>query len=269
MMNDRVKHYFSGKHILITGASSGLGKAVVEALSPYDVTFCLLSRNLEAMKTLVELCGKSHAKFHTDECDVRDRMNVQKVVNRFVEKYGFIDIAWVNAGVGGSTSFHDWDWKQVESILQTNLDGAIYTTQICLEHMVPRRKGAIVGISSAAAMRGLPARSIYSVTKIGLAYYLESLAAELPEIQFTTIYPGFVDTAINRWNPHRFWLMQPDEAAPLMLNAVARKKKNYIYPFKMRLLFRLVQMIPSSVYRKIGRQMKHYGRPSGSSGMQS
>lgn len=269
MMNNRVKHYFNGKHILITGASSGLGKAVVEALSPYDVTFCLLSRNIEAMRTLVESCGGSPAKFYMEKCDVRDRNSVQKGVNRFLEQYGFLDVAWINAGVGSSTSFHDWDWSQVESILRTNLDGAIYTTQICLEHMVPRKKGAIVGISSAAAMRGLPARSIYSVSKIGLSYYLESLAAELPEIQFTTIYPGFVDTPINRGNPHRFWLMQPDKAAPLMLNAVARRKSNYIYPFRMRLLFRLVQIIPSSVYRKIGHRMKHYGRPSDSSGMQS
>src|ERR1041384_7773927 len=99
--------------------------------------------------------------------------------------------------------------------------------------LLAEKKGALVAISSAAAMRGLGGRSIYSMTKVALAYYMESMAAELPLIQFTTIYPGFVDTPINRNNPRRFWVVDAPDAAQRMIRAVARKRISYIYPFQM------------------------------------
>ena len=92
----------------------------------------------------------------------------------------------------------------VEDTIDTNLKGAIYTTMTRLRYMVAQKSGAIVAISSAAAMRGLPGRTIYSMTKVGLEAFIESLATELPEIQFTTIYPGFVDTPINQNNSRHF-----------------------------------------------------------------
>src|SRR5262249_31513080 len=146
-------------------------------------------------------------------------------------------------------------------IIDTNLKGAMYTTMACLRHMMLKKSGAIVAISSAAAMRGLPARGIYSMTKIGMEAFIESLATELPEIQFTTIYPGFVDTPINQNNPRRFWLMQPDKAAQLMTRAVAQRKKVYIYPFRMKLLFHAVRTLPTFLYRPLARRLINVGRP--------
>lgn len=111
-------------------------------------------------------------------------------------------------------------------------------------------------------MRGIGARGVYSLTKIGLTYFLESMAVELSQIQFTVIHPGFVDTAINRGNPNRFWLMMPPRAAQLMISAVAKRKRVYIYPLPMKIFYRLVRMLPAGIYQRLGNKALDYGRPN-------
>lgn len=260
-MNRRLAAFWTGKSVLITGASSGLGYALVEALAPYRIHFGLLSRRLEPMQELTAKLNSSGSQFWLRACDVRNRTEVETAVDDFAKTAGHLDVAWVNSGIGGETSYRRWDWIKIENILQTNLNGALYTAHTCLQHMVPQNQGTIVAISSASAMRGLAGRPIYSITKIGLAYYMEAMAAELPQIQFTTIYPGFVDTAINRGNPRRLWLMMPEQAAQLMIKAVAKRKREYIYPFPMKVVFHLARALPAGIYRWLGGKMIELSRP--------
>jgi short-subunit dehydrogenase len=256
-----VKNYWSNRKVLITGASSGLGAALVRELAKFNVHFGLLSRRIEPMRQLQSELQNSGSKFFIRSCDVQNREQVEQSINAFVAEAGGLDVAWVNSGISGETSFRQWDWKAVEDTIDTNLKGAIYTTMACLRYMTQQKSGAIVAISSAAAMRGLPGRTIYSMTKVGLEAFIESLATELPEIQFTTIYPGFVDTPINQNNSRRFWLMQPDKAAQLMISAVARRKKVYIYPFRMKLLFHAVRSLPTFLYRPLARRLINLSKP--------
>jgi len=256
-----IKEYWSNRKVLITGASSGLGAALVRELAQYQVHFGLFSRRIEPMQQLQSELQNSGSKFFIRSCDVQNREQVEECVDAFVAEAGGLDVAWVNSGIAGDTSFRQWDWKVVEDIIDTNLMGAMYTTMACLRHMTTQKAGAIVAISSAAAMRALPGRGIYSMTKIGLEAFIEGIATELPEIHFTTIYPGFVDTPINQNNPRRFWLMQPDKAAQLMIKAVAQRKKVYIYPFRMKLLFHLVRSLPAFVYRPVARRLINISRP--------
>ena len=188
-MTTNLESYWRDKSVLVTGASSGLGWAVVEALAPYRVSFCLLSRRENKMRELADRLKDSGSAFWIRACDVRNRDEVFSAVNDFVRHRGGLDVAWVNSGHGADASFAKWDWDRIESVLDTNLKGAIYTIRACLEIMVPRKKGAVVGIGSGLAMRGMPAAGVYGLSKIGLDYFMESLAVELPEIQFTMIHP--------------------------------------------------------------------------------
>lgn len=260
-MTRNLENFWRNRRVLITGASSGLGAALVRALSPFDIHFCLLSRRVEPMQDLAKQHSSSGSQFWIRSCDVRKRELVEAVIDEFVNAHGVPDVAWINSGVVGDTSFERWDWSVVENLIDTNLKGALYTAHSCLKHMVPMRQGAVVAISSAAAMRGLGGRSVYSLTKIGLAYYMESMSAELPEIQFTTIFPGFVDTPANRNNPNRFWLLTAEDAAQRMITAVAARKSTYIYPFKMRMLFHAIQALPTPFYRRLSRRMMNITRP--------
>lgn len=260
-MNRAWQTYWQGKSVLITGASSGLGEAVVEALAPYGVKFCLLARRKEKLQALADRLKDSGSSFWFRSVDVRDREAVQAAVQDFSRETGHLDVAWINAGISADTSFRRWDWQKLEDVLDTNLKGAIYATKACLDIMVPQRSGVLVGIGSAASMRGMPARSAYSLSKIALEYFFESMAAELPQLQFTVIHPGFVDTPLNKGNPIRFWLMQPDRAAKLMIRAVMKKKFVYIYPFRMRLLYGLVRAVPRRVFLALVRKAAHLARP--------
>lgn len=247
-MSTKLTSYWQNKSVLITGASSGLGWALVEALAPYQINFCLLSRRVEQMNELATQLKDSGSTFWIRACDVRQREEVNSAVRNFYQQLGRLDIAWVNSGIGANTSFQKWDWEKVESVIDTNLKGAIYTIRACLEIMVPQNYGTIIGIGSAVSMRGIPTRGIYGLTKVGLAYFMESLAAEFPQIQFATIHPGFVDTEINQGQPYRIWLMTPEKAARRMIHAVAQWRKVYIYPFRMKLLYRFSRILPASIY---------------------
>ena len=260
-MMDRLLKFWQAKKVVITGASSGLGAALVGALSSYQVHFCLLSRRVEPMQELVARYSASGSRFWTRACDVKKREEVEAAIGAFVEEVGVPDVAWINSGVVGDTSFQYWKWDVVENIIDTNIKGALYTAHTCLRYMVPQKQGTVVAISSSAAMKGLGGRSIYSLSKVGLAYYMQSMAVELPEIQFTTIFPGFVDTPANRNNPNRFWLITAEDAAQRMIRAVAYKKSTYIYPFKMNLLFHAIRALPEFIYFPIARRLMRMTRP--------
>ncbi|KAA0221488.1 SDR family NAD(P)-dependent oxidoreductase [candidate division KSB1 bacterium] len=261
-MSQRLASYWSGKSVLITGASSGLGAAVTEALAPYNIKFGLLSRRAAPMEELAAKLAHTGSTFWIRACDVREREQVVAAVNAFHQNAGRLDAVWVNSGVSLDTSFRRWTWENADALLNTNLHGAIYTTIASLQIMAPQKSGTIIGIGSAASMRGLPYRSLYSLSKISLAYFLESLAVELPDIQFTMIHPGFVDTPINRGNPRRFWLLSPPQAARLMITAVAKRKHLYIYPWRMSLLYRLVRMAPVALYVNAARKLMHLSKPA-------
>lgn len=142
--------YWTGKSVLITGASSGLGWALAEALAPHDVHLGLLSRREGEMRRLADALRHTRSRFWIHPCDVRDRPAVEQAVSGFVAEAGRLDVAWVNSGIGGETSRQRWDWDFVEGMIDTNLKGAIYTTQACLRVMVPQGRGTLVAISSAA-----------------------------------------------------------------------------------------------------------------------
>ena len=253
--------YWTGKSVLITGASSGLGLALAEALASHNVHLGLLARREAEMRRLADALCHTGSRFWIHPCDVRDRTAVTQAVDGFAAEVGRLDVAWVNSGIGGETSRERWDWDLVEGMIDTNLKGAIHTTQACLRVMARQGGGTLVAISSAAAMRGLPGRGIYSATKIALAYYFEALAVEYPELRFTTIYPGFVDTPINRGNPNRVFLLTPERAASIMLRAVERGRREFIYPWQMKLLFRLTRALPFALYRRVASRTQ-VGRPA-------
>ncbi|MFZ5515166.1 MAG: SDR family NAD(P)-dependent oxidoreductase [Candidatus Zhuqueibacterota bacterium] len=254
-MTKKIATYWTGKSVVVTGASSGLGKAVVEALAPFTIRFCLLSRREEPMLELANSLKSSGSTFWVKRCDVQVREQVYAAIQEFHSVAGSIDAVWVNSGIGSNSSFEKWNWEDVEATIDTNLKGAIYTTRACLEAMVPQGRGTVIAIGSAASMRGLPTRGIYSLTKIGLHYFIESLAAELPMIQFTMIHPGYVETPIISKNMKPLWVMPAEKAARIMIAAVADRKKLLIYPFPMKVLYRLVKLIPLPLYVTVARKI--------------
>ncbi|NOX38674.1 MAG: SDR family NAD(P)-dependent oxidoreductase [Calditrichaeota bacterium] len=259
----RLDRFWQGKRVLITGASSGLGWAVVQALAPYRVHFGLLARREDRLRELADQLRSSGSKFWFRACDVRHRAQVEQAVHDFAQHAGGLDVVWANSGISLDTSFAKWNWQAVEDVIHTNLLGALYTIRAGLEIMVPQGHGHVVGIASVASMRGLPGRGIYSLTKIGLAYYLESLAGELPEIRFHIIHPGYVRTPIIEGNPNVMWVVPADVAARKMIRAVAKGKSRFIFPWQMKWLYHLVQCLPEPLYLWLAKKAAGMTRPAG------
>jgi len=260
-MQHLLETFWRNKSLVITGASSGLGAAITEMLASYSVDFCLLSRRLENMQALADKLQDSGSTFFLQACDVRKREQVYEAIHAFHEKVKRIDVVWVNSGISMDSSIENWTWESFEKLVDTNIKGAIYTAQAGLEIMKKQGHGALVGIGSAASMRGLPRRGIYSMTKVAMEYYMQSVAVESPEIDVTMIHPGFVDTPINKGNPMRFWLLKPEKAARIMVTAVARRKRYLIYPFRMGLLYRFVRALPVRVFDFLGRKLINFSPP--------
>ncbi len=259
-MHKKVVEFWTGKSVLITGASSGIGKAVAEALAPFKVTLGLVSRREDKLLALRDELAGSGSKVWVKSCDVRNRQQIFEVVQAFAEDTGRIDAAWINSGVSMSSYYDDWRWENIDAMLETNLLGAIYSTRACLEIMVPQKSGVIVGVGSASSMRGLPKRGIYSLTKISLEYFFESLSTELPDIQFTTLHPGYVETDINRGNQKLLWRMPAQNAAQIMIEKVAKREKVYVFPWQMRVLYRIIRFVPKSIYPVLGGRLMNLSR---------
>ncbi len=258
----RLRKYWQGRKVVVTGASSGIGRALVEVLAPYGVEFCLLSRRVEPMKELAEHLRESPSHFWIRSCDVRDRTQVAICLQDFANEKGGIDRIWVNSGLSQYTGMDCWSWEAFETMVDTNFKGAVYTIVEGLKIMIPQKEGAILAVGSAASMRGMPGRGVYSATKIGLEYVMDSLAVEYPHIQFTIIHPGFVETPLNSDNPNRIWVVAVQKAARKMISFAAKKGGRYVFPWQMALVYHIIRPMPVRLFRFLaGKLFRRYSRP--------
>ena len=162
------------KIILITGASSGIGKAMAEVALERGAKLALCARNLDKLKTYFT------ENEHTLLCkaDVSIESDCESVVRQTIDKWGKLDILINNAGISMRGLFSEMTLEVLKEVMDINFWGAVYCTKYALPY-IEKEKGIIVGISSIAGYRGLPARTGYSASKFALQGFLESLRTEL------------------------------------------------------------------------------------------
>lgn len=177
------------KVILITGGSSGIGKAVAEYLQAQGHIVYGTSRNPDR----VEL-----TKIPLLELDVRDSESIQSCIKLLVAKEGRIDVLINNAGVGITGPMEEIPLEEIINNFQTNLFGPVEMIQNVLPYMRTQKDGLIINITSIAGYMGLPFRSVYSSSKGALELITESLRMELKSfgIRVTNIAPGDFATDI-------------------------------------------------------------------------
>ncbi|MCL1839191.1 MAG: SDR family oxidoreductase [Propionibacteriaceae bacterium] len=177
----------AGKVAVITGTSKGIGAALAVRLAKAGVHLGLGSRSGGGP----EIDGAVSLK-----CDVRDPEQVEKLVQATVERFGKLDIAVANAGVGSYSSIVDTPAEQVEEIIDTNIKGTIYLLRSALPHILNQGGGDIVVVSSEAGRRGLPGEPIYVSSKFAQVGLVRSLDHELREknVRCFLACPGAVAT---------------------------------------------------------------------------
>ncbi|HEX2467738.1 MAG TPA: SDR family oxidoreductase [Solirubrobacterales bacterium] len=212
-----------GKVALVTGASGGIGAAVARRLHESGASVGLLSRHGEDL-------GLERALGVT--CDVRDRAAVRAAVESVFERFGHLDIAVANAGVGAYGSFLDLDPEQLEAIIDVNLKGTLYTAAATLPHLIEAGQGDFIALASVAGLRAFPGEAVYNASKHGQVGFTRALDHELREqgVRATCICPGGVNTQFaigagrEEGDPELEAMMTADEVADVVLFAVTRPR---------------------------------------------
>jgi len=247
---------FANRTAIITGASSGIGRALVMALARQGVRIGAVARRADLLDELAAEVRAGGGTIATAAADVGDREAILGTIRELENALGPTDLLIANAGVGVPSGAVDMNVPGVETMLRVNFLGAVHAIEAVLAGMIARGQGHIVGISSIAAFKGLPGSAGYCASKAALNAYLEGLRIELRSkgVAVTAICPGFVRTAMTAKNPKMPFLMEPEAAADCILRALRRRPAVYRFPWRMSQLIRLVGWLPD---RLIAKQVPH------------
>jgi NAD(P)-dependent dehydrogenase (short-subunit alcohol dehydrogenase family) len=239
------------KTVFITGASSGIGRALALELASRGYDLFLTARTLDALEQVrADIASRDPARsVEVRRLDVTDDADVATAIAEAAEKLGRCDVVVANAGVGNSGRIGDGNMERSRLIVETNLIGAIATIDAAVALFRRQGGGQIVGVGSVAGVRGLPGSGSYSASKAGLAVYLESVRAETHRepITVTTIAPGYIDTPINQDMKNRPFLIDVEKGARIMADLIERGVGYATVPrFPWTVVAPLLRVLPTS-----------------------
>lgn len=218
------------KNAIVTGAGSGVGRAVALALLNENWNVALVGRNVEKLKATASLNKNPHAKTLICECDISEWEEVKKTAENVFSILGEIELLVNAAGTNVPTrSFADVSIEDYLAIINTNLNGAFYWTKAVLPQMRARRTGTIINVvSDAGKLANAKAGAGYVASKFGLAGLTQSLNAEERQngIRACAIFPGDIDTPLLNKRPNppaeeaRKKMLKPEDIAKCVMLCV-------------------------------------------------
>jgi short-subunit dehydrogenase len=191
---------YSGKTIVVTGASSGIGRALCLALAAQRPRLVLSGRDEARLEQAAEACRAEGAEALAVRADVTVPAQCQLLISRAVERFGGVDVLVNNAGIGMIALFEEvQDLSVFESLMRVNYLGAVYATWHALPEL-KRSRGQIVAVASLAGLTGVPYRTGYSASKHAMIGFFDSLRIELKGtgVSVTVVAPDFVVSEIQK-----------------------------------------------------------------------
>ncbi len=225
-------------HVVVTGASSGIGEAIAREYLSRGANVTLIARRRDRLDKLAESATE---RTHVVQADLGNPEVAFAWIDEAEKAMGPIDVLINNAGVQIVKSVLETSWEDAEKLLVLDLHTPLRLTQLVLKRMVPRKSGTIVDIASMAAIGPTPGMFFYNAAKAGLAAASEGLRAEMKPhgIHVVTVYPGpvtsdmeiagraaYEETAGAKYAPTG----APDVLARMVANAVAKKRARVVYP---------------------------------------
>lgn len=190
------------KTIIVTGASRGIGAAIVNLLAGEDYNIILnYNKSEEIAKKMKQEFTEKGYSVEIYKADVSQREQVKELVKFTIEKFGKIDILINNAGISQTRLFTDITDEDWNNMLNVNLNSVFYMTQEVVPYMIHEKNGCIINISSIWGSVGASCEVHYSVSKAGVDAMTKSLAKELgpSNIRVNSIAPGIIDTDMNKY----------------------------------------------------------------------
>ncbi|MFM9996657.1 MAG: SDR family NAD(P)-dependent oxidoreductase [Phycisphaerales bacterium] len=244
----------AGKRVWLTGASTGIGRALALELAARGAVCGLTARSEDALRTLhAEVEGRGGRAIVVPG-DVTDLARMKAVAAELNDRLGGIDILIANAGTHLFTRPERFDSEEYLGLMNLNYGGMVRCIEAVLPFMLPRREGRIVGVSSLAGFRGVPRAAAYGASKAAMINFLESLRFHLSRerIGVTIVNPGFVRTPLTDKNDfHMPFLIDADRAARIMCAGIARGRDEISFPVPFNWMIKAMRVIPYPLYKRI------------------
>ena len=211
---------------IITGASSGIGRATALTFAKAGINVALASRSLDSLKTVAQACCQQGVKAQPYVIDLNDLAKIPEAMKDIISDFGDIDIIVNNAGMGYTNLLRETPLEDWQQVINLNLTSVFQCVQGVLPQMRQRGKGIIINVASVAATQAFPSWGAYCVSKAGLLSFSKALATEERShgIRVMTISPGAVNTSI--WDTDtvqadfdRTAMLTPDVVADTILQA--------------------------------------------------
>lgn len=245
------------KVVVITGGSSGIGKALAEVFGRNGSKILITGRNSQDLAVAVDDLRKQGIIAEGFSADVSREEDNRRMAEQAINHFGRIDILINNAGISMRALFEDVDLEVVKKVMDTNFYGVLYATKYCLPEIV-KNQGSVIGISSIAGYRGLPARTGYSASKFALNGFLEVLRTEMLKrgVHVMTACPGFTTSNIRKRSLTRDGsvqgesprdeknMMSAEECARHVYQATVRRKKILILTMQGKFTVFLNKWLP-------------------------
>ena len=242
-----------GARVWITGASSGIGRALARELARRGARVAISARRVERLDQLAD-----EGAMLPVPVDVTDLASMMQAAARVESELGALDLAILNAGIWEQVNVAAWDSELFRRHYDTNLMGLVHGVEAVLPGMRRRRAGTIAGMASVAGYRGIPRSEAYGATKAAEINMLESMRIDLGRtgIRVVTVCPGFVRSELTDANSFPMpFLIEAEEAARRIADGLEKGKPEIVFPLPMMLLMKAARLVPvrlwSAVWKRV------------------
>lgn len=254
--------FYKGKTVIVTGASSGIGRALAEYFAAAGACAVLGARHEEQLKEVVGGIVAHGGRAVYSVCDVTREEDCRRLIETAVEAFGGIDILICNAGISMRALFDEVDLSVLHKLMDVNFWGCVNCTKYALPH-IQQRRGSIVGVSSVAGIHGLPGRTGYSASKYAMTGFLETIRIENLKkgVHVMIACPGFTasnvrfsaltaDGSQQGETPREEGkMMTPEQVAAIVARGIVRRKRLCLMEFQGRATHFVKKFWPSLLDR--------------------
>ena len=257
------------KVVVISGASSGIGKACAWHFAKNGSKVVLAARSNDKLKVIGEEMMSAGYEVLTVQADVSIEEDCQHLISETIIKFKGIDVLVNNAGISMRATLEDMNLSVMKKVMDINFYGTVFCTKYALPHIL-KSKGSVVGVSSIAGYKGLPARTAYSASKFAMQGFLESLRIEnlKKDLHVLIACPGFTasnirntalskDGEVQKESPRdESKMMTAEKVAEYIYKAVVNRQNSIVLTINGKLTVLLNKLSPSFVDRLVYNHLK-------------
>jgi NAD(P)-dependent dehydrogenase (short-subunit alcohol dehydrogenase family) len=237
-------HPLHGKVVLVTGGSSGIGRATALRVARYGARVTVAARNAEALQQVARTVTGLGSEALVVPTDVTDPEQCRRAVTVTVERFGGLDVLICSAGLSMRAYFEGSDLAALEQVVRVNFFGTLYATYYAVPH-IKQSRGSLVAISSLTGKRGVPSYAVYGASKFAVQGLYESLRLELGRdgVHVGVVSPGFVDTPLRErvlgpdgrpWDvppppPFRIWPVE--KCVDRIIRLIVKRRRQALLPW--------------------------------------